>query len=81
MPRDHGFYWIKHPDHPQHKIIAKWCHLNGEPVWLLPGDEDYRYDEDVTVISMRQSEPGSSILSRFRDWFGLRDARRNIAYH
>lgn len=81
--RDHGFYWIRHPDYPECKIIAKWCHLQaaGYHVWLLPGDEDYRFDDAVTVISGRLPEPGSSILSRLRDWLGIRDERRNVAFH
>ena len=81
MLRDHGFYWIELPDHIQ--LVAKWCHLQAADchVWLLPGDEDYRFDDAVTVISGRLPEPGSSILSRLRDWLGIRDGRRNVAFH
>ncbi len=80
--RDHGFYWVRHPDVLQTKIIAEWCHLGavGRHVWFLPGDEDYRYDDAITVISGRLSEPGSSILSRLRDMLGMRDRRRNVVY-
>lgn len=82
MQRDHGFYWVIYPDFPQHKIIAEWCHLGAarQCVWFLPGDEDYRYDEEVTVISGRLSEPGASILSKAKDWMGIRDQRRNVVY-
>ena len=59
MTREHGFYWIKHPDHPDYELVAQWCHLQaaGCEVWFLPGDEDYRFDEQVMVISDRQNEP------------------------
>lgn len=77
--RDHGFYWIRHPDAAHIKVIAQWCHLGavGRHVWFLPGDEDYRYDDAVRVMSRRISEPGDPILSRLRDLLGLRDSRRN----
>jgi hypothetical protein len=85
MKRDHGFYWISyvdHPDYPECKVIAEWCHLDaaGTHVWFLPGDEDYRFDKEVTVISRRLPEPGATILSRLRDWLGMRDSRRNVVY-
>jgi hypothetical protein len=80
--RDHGFYWVRHPDDPQTKVIAEWCHLGaaGRHVWFLPGDEDYRYDDAIRVISGRLSEPGSSLLSRLRDMLGMRDSQRNTVY-
>lgn len=80
--RDHGFYWVRHPNAQQIKVIAEWCHLGavGRHVWFLPGDEDYRYDDAIIVISGRLPEPGSSILSKVRDWLGLRDNRTNTAY-
>ena len=83
MLRDHGFYWVEHPDHPQFKLVAKWCHLQAADrhVWLLPGDENYRFDDAVTVVSARLSEPGASILSRLREWLGIRDKRRNVFWH
>jgi hypothetical protein len=83
--RDHGFYWVSyvdHPDYPECKVIAEWCHLAaaGRHVWFLPGDEDYRYDDAVTVISGRISEPGSSVLSRLRSLLGKRDPNRNVVW-
>lgn len=83
--RDHGFYWISyivHPDYPECKVIAEWCYLDaaGRHVWFLPGDEDYRYDDAVTVISRRLPEPGSSLLSKLRALFGMRDERHNVVY-
>jgi hypothetical protein len=61
---------------------AEWCHLAaaGRHVWFLPGDEDYRYDDAVTVISGRISEPGSSVLSRLQDLLGKRDPNRNLVW-
>lgn len=80
--RDHGFYWVRHPDAPETKVIAEWCHLSaaGSHVWFLPGDEDYRYDDEITVISGRLSEPGLSIPSRIRDMLGMRDSHRNVVW-
>lgn len=76
--RDHGFYWIITKDGAVERL-AEWAYLcaAGEEVWFLPGDEDYRFDNEVTVISGRQPEPNDPILSKIRDWFGLRDERRN----
>ena len=80
--RDHGFYWVEyvvHPDYPKCTVIAEWCYLcaAGCNVWFLPGDEDYRFDTQVDVVSRRLPEPGSSLLSRLRAFLGMRDKRRN----
>lgn len=85
MKRDHGYYWITVNDAPlsrsgvTQEYVAEWAYLGavGEEVWFLAGDQDYRFDTEVTVRSGRLSEPGNSILSRLRDFAGFRDARRN----
>jgi hypothetical protein len=77
--RDHGFYWII-PNDSDLERLAEWAYLGaaGEEVWFLPGDQDYLFDKEVSVVSGRRHEPSAPLISKIRDLLGLRDERRNV---